>query len=196
MAFDAYGSADLVALGIFAAGVIIAYLLGGFSNFFLRRVFVSDATFALVFMMTVAFVVINFFSNKGVVQAFATGVDWRMVPVSIVVLFAVWILAGLALACSTRFDTIPTLAICSAFFLLGLMSQYLFSEKAHAGSWWASILYTVTPNWQLFWLADALDTGKTVYFWGYVGKAFAYAAGYVGAALALAVILFEDRELS
>jgi ABC-type transport system involved in multi-copper enzyme maturation permease subunit len=196
MAFDAYGDTDMLALGIFAAGLVIAYLMGGFSNFFLRRPFVSDATISLVLMVTVAFVVINFFNNKGHAQAFATGVDWRMVPASILVLFALWILAGLALACSTRLDIIPTLAICSGLFLLGLMSQYLFSEKARAGHWWASALYTVTPNWQLFWLADALDTGKSEYYWGYVGKAFGYAVCYVGAVLCAAVMLFEDRELS
>src|SRR5438094_1795437 len=35
MVFDAYGSTDLAALGIFAGGVALAYLIGGFSNFFL-----------------------------------------------------------------------------------------------------------------------------------------------------------------
>jgi hypothetical protein len=64
------------------------------------------------------------------------------------------------------------------------------------GSWWASVLYTATPNWQLFWLADALDDEKGAYHWNYVGKAFAYVLGYVGAALAVAVALFEERELS
>jgi hypothetical protein len=64
------------------------------------------------------------------------------------------------------------------------------------GAWWASVLYTVTPNWQLFWLADALNAEQGAVQWGYVGKAFAYALAYVGAALALAVALFEDRELS
>jgi hypothetical protein len=151
---------------------------------------------------------------------------------------------------------IPTLAICSAFFLLGLMSDYLFGRRADpvwrydlkeemsssrwsesqktllkeiadkydqdrngkldraerdkisvadkarlaqsgmGGSRWASVLYTVTPNWQLFWLADALDEGKSTFHWGYVGKAFAYMLGYVGAVLAVAVMLFEERELS
>src|SRR5213593_3009955 len=36
MAFDAYGSTDLFAWGIFALSLALAYLLGGFSNFFLR----------------------------------------------------------------------------------------------------------------------------------------------------------------
>ena len=196
MAFDAYGSTDLLALGIFAAGLIIAYLMAGFSNFFLRRAFVSDAVFSVVLMATLTFIIINFFNNKGEVQDFAKGVDWRLIPASLLILFALWVLAGLALACSTRLDMIPTLAICSGLFLLGLMSQYLFSDHAKAGSWWASVLYTVTPNWQLFWLGDALETGMKDYYWGYVGKALAYAVCYVGAALAMAVLMFEDRELS
>lgn len=196
MAFDAYGSTDLFALGIFTGSIVLAYLAGGFSNFFLRRPFVSDAVFGVAIMVTVAFVVINFFNKDVHPQAFAKGVDWRLIPASILVLFALWILAGLALACSTRLEMIPTLAICSGLFLLGLMSQYLFSERAQAGSWWASVLYTVTPNWQLFWLADALDTGKNNYYWGYVGKGLGYAVCYIGAALAVAIIMFEDRELS
>ena len=64
------------------------------------------------------------------------------------------------------------------------------------GTWWASALYTVTPNWQLFWVVDALDEGRSTFHWGYVGKAFGYMLGYVGAVLAIAVAVFEDRELS
>ncbi|MGH7972429.1 MAG: hypothetical protein ACREIC_27265, partial [Limisphaerales bacterium] len=180
----------------------------------------------------------------------------RMLTAGLLILFAVWILAGLALACSTRLDIIPTLAICSALFLLGIMSDYMFGRRAApvwryeleqemtssrwsdsqktllheivqrydtdhngsldtkeraaitpadkarmaragmGGSLWASALYTITPNWQLFWLADALDSGKSTFHWGYVGKAFAYMLGYVGAALTVGIVLFEERELS
>jgi ABC-type transport system involved in multi-copper enzyme maturation permease subunit len=196
MAFDAYGSTDLFALGVFALGLVMAYLLGGFSNFFLRRPFVSDAVFGLTVMATLAFLAINFFTKDGKTQAFARGVDWQMIPAAILILFALWILAALALACSTRFDMIPTLAICSALFLLGLPSDYLFGTRAEKGSWWASVLYTVTPNWQLFWLADAVEMGKSHFYWGYLGKALLYVVGYVGAALAVAVVMFEERELS
>jgi hypothetical protein len=196
MAFDAYGSTDLFAIAVFAAAMALAYGAGGFSNFFLRRPFVSDAVFGVVVMVTVSFLIINCFNQKAQTQEFAKGVDWRLVPASILILFALWVLAGLALACSTRLEMIPTLAICSGIFLLGMMSQYLFAEKAGHGTWWASVLYTVTPNWQLFWLGDALESGKNVYHWGMVGRAFGYAACYVGAILSLALILFEDRELS
>ena len=196
MAFDAYGETDLAAVGIFALGVLMAYALGGFSNFFLRRPFVSDAVFALIITVTVAAFVIFNFTKQQQSMGEAAHVDWRLVPAAVLVLFALWILAALALACSTRFDMIPTLAICSAFFLVGLMSDYFFGRPAEKGSWWGTVLYTVIPNWQNFWLADALDSGKSTFHWGYVSKAFTYVFCYVGATLAAAVTLFEDRELS
>ena len=196
MAFDAYGSTDVSALGIFGGGIIFAYALAGFSNFFLRRPFVSDAVLCLLVMTTLAaFVIFEFTSQKQSLGVAAT-VDWRLVPAGILILFALWILAAVALACSTRFDTIATLSICSAVFLIGLMSDYFFGRPAQHGSWWASTLYSVIPNWQLFWLADAIESGKSTFQWDYVGKAFGYAVCYAGAALAIGVSMFEERELS
>lgn len=196
MAFDAYGKTDLAALGIFAAGVALAYALAGFSNFFLRRPFVSDAVLMLVILATIAAFLVFQFTRQMESLGTQAQVDWRLVPAGILILFALWILAALAVACSTRLDTIPTLAVCSAVFLLGLMSDYFFGRRAEAGEWWASALYTIVPNWQLFWLADALDMGKSTFHWGYVGKAFVYVVGYAGASLAIATALFEERELS
>jgi hypothetical protein len=196
MAFDAYGKTDLPALGIFGAGVVAAYALAGFSNFFLRRPFASDAVLTLVVTTTLAAFLIFRFTRQMQSVGVEAHVDWRLVPAGILILFALWILAALAIACSTRLDTIPTLAVCSAFFLIGLMSDYFFGTRAEAGKWWASTLYTVIPNWQLLWFADALDMGKSTFQWGYVGKAFAYMVAYAGAALAVGTALFEERELS
>src|SRR5215475_7505833 len=57
MAFDAYGSADLLAIGIFSFALVLAYMMGGFSNYFLHRPFVSDAVLSLTATVTVAFIV-------------------------------------------------------------------------------------------------------------------------------------------
>ncbi len=195
MAYDAYGSTDVLALRIYGLAVLLAYGVAAFANYFLNRTFVSDAVWGLLVFVTAAFCVINVLDKEGAIQKFAQGVDWRLVPATVLILFAVWILAGLALACSTRFEMIPTLAICTAVFVLGLMSDYLFGLRAAQGQWWAGVCHTVIPNWQLFWMADALDQAKTIP-WGYVGRAFGYVIGYLGAALALALLLFEDRELS
>ena len=154
----------------------------------------SVVRLSVVGMSTLAFLVINFISKEGKVQPFGAEIDWRMGQAALLILFGVWILAGLALLCSTRLEMISTLAVCSAFFLLGLMSDYLFGRRADH-SWWASILYTVLPNWQLLWVANALEEGKNIP-WSYVMKAGGYMIAYVGAALAAALCLFHDRELS
>jgi hypothetical protein len=79
--------------------------------------------------------------------------------------------------------------------MLGLISDFFFGTQARGGSWWATALYTVLPNWQLFWLTDALEEGKSIPL-RYLGAAFGYMVAYVGAALAMALFLFEDRELN
>lgn len=196
MTFDAYGGTDIGAVLIFAAGILLAYGLGGFGNYFLNRPFVSDAVFSLVITVTLAAAVIIMFTKQTQSLGEMAHVDWRMVPAAVLILFALWVIAALALACSTRLDTIPTLAICSAFFLVGLMSDYLFGRPAAQGSWWGATFYALMPNWQNFWLADALDAGRSTFHWGYVGKTLVYAGCYIGAVLAVAVTLFEERELS
>ena len=196
MAFDAYGDVDFVGLGVFCGALLLAHILAGFTNYFLRRPFVSDAVVGVVTMAAVAFIVLLFLPrDPGRMGADYKGLDWNVVPAGVLILMAVLVLAALALACSTRVDLIPTLSICSALFLLGLMSDYFWGERAKAGSWWASILYAVTPNWQLFWLADALEGNNKIPI-GYLAEAFGYACAYIGAILAVALVMFEDRELS
>lgn len=197
MAYDAYGNTDRLALGLWSLSLALAYAAGGFSNFFLRRPFVSDAVLSLLVTATLGFVLINYLDRDGKLQAFATGLDWRMAPAGLLILFAVWVLAALAMACSTRLEMISTLAVCSALFLVGLMSPYFFGGLAAKGSWLGSVLYTALPNWQIFWLADAMESDKAIPgVWSYLGKAFAYCLCYAGAALMVALALFEDRELS
>jgi len=135
------------------------------------------------------------FDKEMALQRFGEGIDWRLIRNGILILFAVWILAGMALACSTRLEMISTLMICSGLFLLGLFSDYLFGVAAAEGVWWAKVMYAVLPNWQLFWMADALEKDKMVPV-QYLVSAFGYMAAYVGAVLAAALWLFEDRELN
>ena len=200
MAFDAYGQTNTEAVAVMGGAIAVAYAFGGFANFFLRRPFVSNAVFAMVVTVTLAaFVILQFMQQQQSLYEHAV-VDWRLVPAGVLILFALWVLAAIALACSTRLDMIATLAVCSAIFLVGLMSDYFYMQMGGkpdgSGPWGASILYSVLPNWQLFWLADALESGKNSLQWAYVGKALGYAVCYAGAALAAGVALFEDRELS
>lgn len=195
MAYDAYGSTDVESLIIYSVAVVLAYLVGGFSNYFLRRPFVADAVIAFVVLTTLAFWIVVQFTHLSRMFDGELRADWRLVPAGVLILFALWILAGLALACSTRLDTISTLAVCSGFFLVGLVADFLFKGPSDGGAWWARFAYAVIPNWQQFWLADALEEKKFIP-WSYVGQAAVYLAAYLTATLTAALLLFEDRELN
>ncbi|MBS33896.1 MAG: hypothetical protein CMO68_05765 [Verrucomicrobiales bacterium] len=197
MAYDAYGSADTFSFALYClGGLLAAFVVGGFLNYFLQLRFVITTVIAMV-IMTTAMSVIIFMSEPATTGASADPrlVDWRLISASVLILFAVLILTALALACSTRLELMPTLAVCSGVLFLGLMSDWLFLGRVDGGSWWASILYTVTPNWQNFWLADVLE-GEGAIPARYIGQAFGYLVGYVGATLSVALWLFEDRELT
>jgi len=194
MAYDAYGKTDMRSLGIWCAGVGLAYLAAAFGNFYLRRNFTGDAVISMIVLTTVAAVWI--FSEGPVTDRGneVHDLDTRIIPATILIFMALLVLAAIAVACATRLDIVPTLAICTVVFLLGLISDYLFGLRAEGGSWWASVLFGTLPNWQLFWMSDALEPGKHIPL-TYVGKAAIYVAAQVAAALSLALILFEERDL-
>ena len=197
MGYDAYGSADTFSFALYClGGLLAAFVVGGFLNYFLQLRFVITTVIAMV-ILTTAMSAIIFMSEPATTGASADPrlVDWRLISASVLILFAVLILTALALACSTRLELMPTLAVCSGVLFLGLMSDWLFLGRVDGGSWWASILYTVTPNWQNFWLADVLE-GEGAIPTRYIGQAFGYLVGYVGATLSVALWLFEDRELT
>jgi hypothetical protein len=55
-------------------------------------------------------------------------------------------------------------------------------------------LAAIVPNLQLFWPADALTQGHAIPVW-HLGWLAAYAAALVTAALSLAVLLFQSRDV-
>lgn len=107
---------------------------------------------------------------------------------------AVVIMTVLAVGCSTRMDVVPTLCVCTLLFFFGLVSGHLF--RGATGPVWgpiAATLYALIPNWQYFWMADALAVNRSIPA-AYVGWSFAYAAVYCGVGAAWAAMLFRNRE--
>ena len=195
MAYDAYGGPDWLALGILATALLLAFVAGAVSNFFANRPFVSDAVLATSLAVLLAFTLINCFNRDGSWDPFAKGIDWRLVPAGVLILFALLVIGSIAMASSTRLEMVSTLAICGGLFLIGLLSDYVFGRAAAAGLTLAGVLHGIIPNWQVFWMADALVENKTIP-WSYVATTAGYVAGQVVIALSIGVALLEDRELS
>lgn len=195
MAYDAYGGPDWLGLSILVAALLAAVGSAAASNFFAHRPFVSDAVIATSVAVLLAFTLINCFSRKGSWEPFAQGIDWRLVPAGVLILLALLVIGGIAVASSTRLETVPTLAVCGGVFLVGLLSDYVFGRAAADGSILAGALHGIIPNWQVFWMADALVEKKTIP-WSYVVKTAGYVAGQLVIALSIGLALFEDRELN
>ena len=82
--------------------------------------------------------------------------------------------------------------VCGLLFVAGLLWE----------SWWGpapatpgrAMLYSLIPNWQHFWVSDALTGGGRIP-WSYVCQAVAYAATYTGAVLCLGLGAFAHADV-
>jgi len=103
------------------------------------------------------------------------------------------VLTAIAIAASTRLGQIPTLTLCFGIFLVGLVGEFFVSLAAARGEWIRQA-GAVIPNLQFFWPADAITQGSEITI-GYLGLVSVYAACMVGAVMALAVLLFQTRDV-
>ena len=172
---------------------VAAYLAAGGINYSTKRPFGSIA-FGLVFvgLLGVALVA-GFFDRTGSYAPFNLDVQWRILPASLLVTLALIVLSAVALTLSTRLSTVPTLTFCGAILVAGLTSDYLLGQRAQA-SRLAGVLYRLLPNWQHFWLSDALSHGGVIP-WSYVGSAALYAVAYSAGILCLGLWSFRNADM-
>lgn len=173
---------DWVTGGWLLGAVAVAYVGAGLRNYFAHRPFVSNA-FGLL-LLTIAAALLR--------TALAEPLPWRLVPACVLVGVATLLLAAVALALITRLELVPTLAVVSVVFVAGLMTDYLLGRAAQQNLL-AALLYNVLPNWQHFWMADAL-AGSGEIPWAYVRQVAAYGGWYLVGVLALGMWAFRNVE--
>lgn len=173
-----------------------AFLAAGVINYVKRRPFGSMAFGFLFVALCAVLVTGGFFNIKGELAPFDLRVEWRILPVSLLITFALIVLSAIAITLSTWFSTVPTMVICSLVFIIGLMSDYLFSGKHTIVSSPAAgaFIYRILPNWQYFWIADALNGGGIVPA-GYIVDTAIYALVYSAGVLFLGMSLFRHVEI-
>ena len=116
----------------------------------------------------------------------------RVLPVALLVLFALAIFAALATALATRLQTGASLAVCAGVLLLGLAGD-AFTAGAPLFSL-RGLLAGVLPDVQHFWLCDAVARGGRV-AWPYVVEAGAYAVTCCAICLTAGCLAFRERDL-
>jgi ABC-2 type transport system permease protein len=185
---------DWTVLGTAGVVVVATFLLSAFFNYAYDWKITSAAvvltgifaTFGIIFLCLIDR---NWKFNPG-----ENGINAVDIYGALLLLFATIIIVALAVALSSRFNIVVTLAGCIGFFLLGLASDYTFGSLAQKQVLWAKIGRFLVPNLGIFWISDAIYEGTEVPV-KYIIITASYAICYTTAILALAIALFQRRQV-
>lgn len=172
---------------IIFAGCFFGFIM----NYFFRKSFSGNSVLGITFLILSqsVFLVLsnpNFLSENGLTLQ-------NMASLTVLILFAIWIIVNISMAISTRFDLVVNLILCFSLLVLGLLSDYIVGSYAADGSTLFSIVYAILPNWQFFWLVDAVTDGKNIPLY-YIGYSLIYALLYITVCFSVAAISFGSIE--
>lgn len=111
--------------------------------------------------------------------------------------FAVIAMSTISVGLATRLDIVANLSISTIVFFLGLVSSYLFQRQTDSEVLNAifQFCYAVLPNWQFFWLADAVAINRPIPF-RYLLDSLLYVALYVSICALWTTATFQNKEVA
>ncbi len=175
--------------------VLISLVAATFGNYVYGWHFSSTLTYWLLPLGGLALLGILVLGPKWALQSPATDFgNMQLVSAAALAFCAVLMLTAFAVTLATRFSQVGTLLLCVGVYFGGLLTDYAFGRHADAG-WLQTLAYHALPNFQFFWIADAMTQDLTVTA-GHVVNVIAYTFCYVLAVLCLGIALFQTREVS
>jgi ABC-2 type transport system permease protein len=184
---------DWTVLGAAGVSVIIVVLLSSLFNYTYDWKFSSTAIALAGIFATLTIIFLTFIDRDWQFNPQKNGLNAVDIYGSVLLLLAAIIIVALAIALSARFNIVVTLSVCIGIFLLGLVSDYTFGRFAETHLW-ARIGRFLVPNLQIFWISDAIYEGSEVPL-KYILMNASYALCYTGAILAVAIALFQRRQV-
>jgi len=184
---------DWTVISTAAAIVVLAFLLTAFFNYAYDWKFSSTAIILTAIFATLGILFLSFIDRNWQFNPQGNGINTLDIYGAILLLLAAIIIVALAVALSARFNIVVTLSACIGIFLLGLVSDYVFGRFAETHLW-AQICRFLVPNLQIFWISDAIYEGSAVPL-KYILISASYALCYTTAILALAIALFQRRQV-
>ena len=122
----------------------------------------------------------------------------QVLPGIALIFMEVCILAAISVAISTRMPMVVNMVACLAIFVVGHLTPTLVNSGALQNElvdFFARLIATVLPALEVFNVQAAVATGAPVPG-DYLGWSAVYTLAYSAAAILLAFILFEDRDLA
>jgi len=199
--------------GFGAAG--LAAGIGIWCNFFYGKVFGSTYLVAAVPLLVIAYVFALMFGPAFERESLFENFRGDLVLAVIAMAMGVIVLTAAAIAASTRLGQVLTVATTVGILMIGLLSDWLFARPAQRLSESIAAIealggtapiadhlmlgvtrgaHMVIPNFQVFWLVDALTQRSTIPM-SYIATVIPYGLLQTTAMLAIAVILFQRREV-
>jgi len=158
-------------------------LLSAFFNYAYDWKFSSTAIVLAAIFATLAIVFLALIDRNWQFKPQDNGLNAVDIYGSVLLLMAALIIVALAVALSSRFNIVVTLSACIGIFLLGLVSDYAFGRFADTQLWA-----------RIGRISDAIYEGSKVPL-RYVAIGASYALCYTAAILALAIALFQRRQV-
>jgi hypothetical protein len=170
--------------------IAICSAWGAFRNFYSQKSFSASAIVSMLIIIPAFILFLQFIPLQGQLQPF----PYDVLPAFILLFFAVWAMGAITVTLSARLDMVANLCISSILFFSGLVSDYFLSGTEGTFSF-SAFLYAIIPNWQFFWMADALASQSHIP-WTYVVWASIYIILYMAFCCVIALTLFNDKEVA
>ena len=176
--------------GYLYIGVILfAFIFSGVRNYYKGTPFGANCVYVL--LVTMPIIVYFFGSMSG-------AIDFSSLLIALALLFCAVILMGaITVLLAIKYDLVVNMFLSMTIFLGGLLSSYFVkvsSDITILGPVVKLFSYII-PNWQFFWLADALTKRSEIPL-SYLGMNIVYALVYLALCSYWAISLFDKRELA
>jgi len=198
------------------SALVLALLAGTAANYLYGWAFPSTVVLTGIPLLLLAYVLSLLFAHDWAPQAIGTKFRPEFLLAIGSLAMGLLMLVAVAIAASTRLGQLPTLVVTVTVFLLGLLSDWLFGrtiirldaelaarppgegsllDGARLLHGFCRVMYSIVPDFQVFWLADALTQKRTIPA-DYFAVTLPYGVMMIVAILSIATILFQRREIS
>jgi ABC-type transport system involved in multi-copper enzyme maturation permease subunit len=168
---------------------------------------ILTAVFWLILPLAIIFLFLVFYkvgydsresANPEPETAYKLAIMLKTIPGLILIFFEICVLTAVSVAISTRVPMVVNMVTCFAIFVVGHVTSVMVERgllQIELVQFTAKLVATALPNLEVFKTEAAIATGTFVPP-VYLGYAALYCAAFSMAAILLAFILFEDRDLA
>ena len=165
--------------------LIGALIIGAGANYYADKHFASTFMISLNILVVISLTIL-YFLNKGALQI-------NLLYPAIFLWMAGIIISPIASVLSLRGNILFTLVFSFIIFILGLTSNYLLGDILNGRL--MHFVYSLIPNFQIFWRQEIWAKGKTIPFSYFVTVA-KYVIIYCSAVILLGWSFWERKEIS